>query len=563
MQAHPLATILGFLDYHSMLQIRLVCRKLRNTFNDIAQVITMHGAGATMHRVQWVSSLAHLTKLIFRDGDVSAVTQYLQLVTGRHMKLQELDLHLNSNTPGQGVPAFASALHSAQLRHLQQLHMHSSHVGGIDDAGAHALANVLLAQHFTQLKQLTLVGQFSDAAATAIIDTARANLNCLERLHLDGDIMSQATIQRFADTIQQIESIYDSNVSDHLDTARMLLQLRHCKKYGGYGIQDCNLYYCDVVMQYLVPVFSISELNSFSLCYSNIDTKCIQLLEDAMARAANLTALESLDLSGLSDMIAACVAHAVTSNTTLRGLKHLVMNNNSIGNNGLSELAPALTNLSSLQTLALMYNGITSKGIRQLSQHLHNLCSLTRLDLQHNRISDDGIVCLATALKEALHMRSLKVLGMGDNPCAGGVPALLKVLSTCDHLCSIQDIDLHQCGIEAINGHLMEELVTHCNLASLNLSVNYFLSQDALQAVSVLVRCKRIRSNLEIGIGDCILMGDRDARALTELLMTAGETVVSDLSIVVCRGLCNLSREGEEALLSVLPKHKAKYEARW
>ena len=98
--------------------------------------------------------------------------------------------------------------------------------------------------------------------------------------------------------------------------------------------------------------------------------------------------------------------------SSIKNLKSLDLNNNSIGDGGAKALAGALHNNTSLLGLYLANNNIGVDGAKALAGALQNKTSLRNLSLSSNSIGDDG----AKALAGALHNNtSLNTLSLGSN----------------------------------------------------------------------------------------------------------------------------------------------------
>ena len=89
------------------------------------------------------------------------------------------------------------------------------------------------------------------------------------------------------------------------------------------------------------------------------------------------------------------LAHALEGNTTLQVL-HL--GSNQISDKGVTALAPALKGNTTLQRLYLYNNKIGEKGVTALAHALKGNTTLQGLYLENNQISDEGVMALASLL---------------------------------------------------------------------------------------------------------------------------------------------------------------------
>lgn len=96
----------------------------------------------------------------------------------------------------------------------------------------------------------------------------------------------------------------------------------------------------------------------------------------------------------------AAIARSFTAASPLRKLKYLYLYGNSLGDEGLAALAPALRreHAPALRELHLSTNGIGSEGVRALAELCHPSPKLAALSLHDNRISDEGVFALADAI---------------------------------------------------------------------------------------------------------------------------------------------------------------------
>ena len=108
--------------------------------------------------------------------------------------------------------------------------------------------------------------------------------------------------------------------------------------------------------------------------------------------------IETLDLSDNSIESADDLAEMIRSNTTLQSL---MLEDNQLGDAGMTNLAASLQENQTLQELCLRSNGIGSAGATALAAALsQSTNSLRVLNLSRNSIDDNGAISLAQALSQ-------------------------------------------------------------------------------------------------------------------------------------------------------------------
>ena len=115
---------------------------------------------------------------------------------------------------------------------------------------------------------------------------------------------------------------------------------------------------------------------------------------DAILKALTInTSFHTLDLSGNNIKNGKLLGAALKNQAVL---EHLVLDNNCLGDNGIQDLVPAITENHVLTQLDLGNNRIGVAGIQSL---LTILPQLTQLSLQRNIFGANGAKLLATKLK--------------------------------------------------------------------------------------------------------------------------------------------------------------------
>jgi len=157
--------------------------------------------------------------------------------------------------------------------------------------------------------------------------------------------------------------------------------------------------------------------------------------------------------------------------TLLRGsfpsLYHLYLGNSTIDDEGINEMAMALTENSTLTELVLSHNrSITLRGYQSLSTLLENpSCSLQMLNLKGSNVDDEAMSAVANALS---NNQSLKYLFLGNNhaiSASKGWVALSRAL--CD-VSNINKTFLSNHTLQTIRMQSVE--LPHCLISSLRLN---------------------------------------------------------------------------------------------
>ena len=98
-----------------------------------------------------------------------------------------------------------------------------------------------------------------------------------------------------------------------------------------------------------------------------------------------------LRLSHLTDQLDAsdmhAVSHIIVRNTNLRSL---FLNNNQIGDDGLTHLSKAIAKSNTLHRLELNHNNISENSVKNLAKALHTNTSVKMIRLAGNRINFKG-----------------------------------------------------------------------------------------------------------------------------------------------------------------------------
>ena len=202
----------------------------------------------------------------------------------------------------------------------------------------------------------------------------------------------------------------------------------------------------------------LEDLLCLSKSNSSINLSARELTDQDMSiiiqRAILDKKCKSLYLTGnyLTDQSLSILSDALYNNLTL---VELDLSDNYISDLGVKSLMDVLrTNKSILQKLHLGSNQITDQSIEYLSDMFKTNHSLTHLMLNRNSISNDGVNILCNVL--SLHNISLEVLSLASNhfitdQCVDSFIALFKQNET------LKGLDIKGCNISAMSKQRLRE----------------------------------------------------------------------------------------------------------
>lgn len=257
-------------------------------------------------------------------------------------------------------------------------------------------------------------------------------------------------------------------------------------------IDQCASLGVDPVYEFIV---TLSDPSTFKTCVlsqrkyplHDMDVKCL-----ARALYSNRD-ITHIDFSGnrITDMGFQYLAEAISENEYI---SHLILGSNRAGDEGCQVLCKALASnrFSRITYLDLQNNNIGNNGLSPLSDVLR-MGTLQTLILQKNRIDDDGVRALCESA--IIENNSLTVLNLQSNAISdAGALAIAEVLRHQNS--NIMDLDL---GINAISSNggiaLAESLKGNRTITRLSLRSNHILDAGANSFAQL----------LSSGEGTCVL----------------------------------------------------------
>lgn len=197
-----------------------------------------------------------------------------------------------------------------------------------------------------------------------------------------------------------------------------------------------------------------------------------------------------------------------------KGLKSVCFWNAGIGDLGTEALARCLPDLKDCINLEIIDCGVTAKGCHHLSTALSHRSNahLAILTLDHNSIGTDGMKELAEGLRFNTTLRELN-LAHCDIQSDGGVhiATLLNVQVTDLKLLNLNGNALNEAGVFSI----LSALSRHPKLTSINLAQNGFREVHCVDQLSRALRHNPRLTHIDID-GNCI--GDAGGQAILKHL---------------------------------------------
>ncbi|XP_027749806.1 protein NLRC5 [Empidonax traillii] len=263
--------------------------------------------------------------------------------------------------------------------------------------------------------------------------------HCLEKVEsvinrlsrYEPEIKQSSLYQRVCERCAQLQELRWSDVELHEDEAEMLVRI-------------------------LLP---LPELKRFGLTSSSVVTTGTDYLITGLQ---NCQAIEELNL-GCMKLSSAAIPQLVQRLCEMPSLKRLILNHNSIGNDGCSRLADALRNMHHMEEINLSHNKIGDPGLTNLAAVLLEMQNLKKMDLSGNCPSAAGGEKLMEALAHCKHLEELLLSrnGFGDRTAA--TLALCLPHMTNLKILHLQNSDIRQAGglelARALGGcELLEEI---------------------------------------------------------------------------------------------------------
>ena len=211
----------------------------------------------------------------------------------------------------------------------------------------------------------------------------------------------------------------------------------------------------DAIAQGALPLLDLLNLKG-----NQILDDGLTVLADVLGAGKLLTLRElCLENTGVGDAGVGKLADALVPSMTvskLSELKELDLSDNRIGDNGCVSLATAFGQgaLPLLLELDLGSNEIGDEGITKLAEALSSLAKLSVLTLDNNWVGDRGLSQIASCIQCSGALRSLNVLALDDNMITGhGVHAFAVAVMPQDALPQLETLDLdgNEIGADGID----------------------------------------------------------------------------------------------------------------
>lgn len=218
-------------------------------------------------------------------------------------------------------------------------------------------------------------------------------LPSLRNIHLAGAGLLRGGIESLTPGLSCLEGLETLNLArNRIDDAgaMLLAELSHCVHLRCLNLEESLLKDCCVL--YLSETIGrLSRLQCLCLKQNDIGSVGAHGLVEQFPK---LRYLSESDLSHSAKGNATAVELARHPGE-LSPLKALAFHRSRFGDEGLSELAPALGSLTSPDNLRLSGNRLTCEGIVKMSPYLQNSCraSTLGLEIESNRRSWAGMNC--------------------------------------------------------------------------------------------------------------------------------------------------------------------------
>jgi Ran GTPase-activating protein (RanGAP) involved in mRNA processing and transport len=328
------------------------------------------------------------------------------LATGiaQHMALESLDLGFN-NVGDEGCCAIAKAVRSPPL--------HTLYLAGnlFTQDGAMAIADLVRRGEQCSLRKLYLTGNRLGPDGVKYITDAIVEQESImqsEQLLLrqqngQGDPLDSdpASAHAMTDTETTISS---SNINNH-STTRGLQELF----LGGTALGSSG---CRAVARVLATT---RHLRVLSMPNCDLGDDDLAGLAASLKSNRDHLRIESLQLS-FNQFTGKGIEPLVNALWGLKGLKELLLDNNTIGDVGAQLLAAIFPQLTDLETLDVGFNDIKSPGIKVLMSAIANSQNIETLSLSGNTIDATGAKAVAYALALNCSLVSISLLHCSVQP---------------------------------------------------------------------------------------------------------------------------------------------------
>jgi len=299
----------------------------------------------------------------------------------------------------------------------------------------------------------------------------------------------------------------------------------------------------------LASAVSDSALEVLDICHNNIEDVGAKSLAQSLKKpSCHLTWL-SLTSNSIGEDGIEEIANSIASNKNLRELR---LSRNFPGLSGLTALAKSLQNNATLKVLALKSSSLGNEGAAILGNRLPDMAGIEHICLQHNAIGDEGMETLAQGLRinssviaieleknflgnagsiaiaDVLNCRAdFQRLLLGRNQIEDeGVRELAKAVKK--HR-SLLEIDLHRNKFEWDGIELAKAISENEVIQSVVLNCNTIYIQGAEEFAAAAKKRQGASRSLRLDISNCYI-GTQGAVALGAMLGTNPNLLILEIA---------------------------------
>ncbi|KFW81197.1 Protein NLRC5, partial [Manacus vitellinus] len=236
------------------------------------------------------------------------------------------------------------------------------------------------------------------------------------------EIRQTSFYQRVWEKCTQLQELRWSHVELHEDEAemlvRILLPLPELKRFGLTSSSIMTTGTDNLIMG-LQNCQAIEELKDWNTL-PRVSHPCSALLCTNCPWVVSCPCVLSSFSLGCMKLSSATIPKLVLGLCEMPSLKRLILNHNSIGNDGCSRLAEALRNMHYMEEINLSHNDIGDPGLINLTAVLLEMQNLKKINLSGNCPSPAGGEKLMEALAHCKHIEELLLSrnGFGDRTAA-------------------------------------------------------------------------------------------------------------------------------------------------
>jgi len=346
--------------------------------NISGNIINIKNAKTLASALKYMTGLLKLDMCGIHMGNIS-----LNILSKSIMYMTKLEcLNLGSNWTGSESQGDL-ALILQSLPNLKDLDLSYSEIG---TAKMDVLAPIIC--NLSKLKRLNLrgneIGEYFDTQIPLF------KIPTLEFLDISLNRLTTKGVSRLAESLETMTSLTHLTLTNNeIGTEGCIILSSSIKKLKRMTTLDIGHFVDSDLTPLIVSLSSLPNL-------TYLDMSCNQRMTDihALGVLSNLVCLNISDNS-LGEEGATELSVALSKMSRLTSLN---LNANGIFDSGLISLLDSLSSLVNLETIMLGYNYLESESAVALGEHFKSLTSLQTLDLTNNEITESDIKYLKSKL---------------------------------------------------------------------------------------------------------------------------------------------------------------------